>query len=146
MKKQIRKKKMYTGLGILQLFISIAAIPAGLGFILDPSGGNLAMTTELIQNSPFGSYFIPGIILFTVNGIGSLFGSFVSFYKHKSAGVLSMVLGLALIIWIIAQVYWMGLVSWLQPFIFVLGAIELILAINLTNNQRDLAENKKVNI
>lgn len=146
MKKQIRNKKMYTGLGILQLFISIAAIPAGLGFILDPSGGNLGMTTELIQNSPFGSYLIPGIILFTVNGIGSLLGSFVSFYKHKSAGMLSMVLGLVLIIWIIAQVYWMGLVSWLQPFIFVLGVMELILAIFLNNNQRDLVEKNKVTI
>ena len=146
MKKQKSKKKMFTGLGILQLFISFAAIPAGLGFILDPSGGNLAMTTELIQDSPFGSYLIPGIILFTVNGIGSLFGSLVSFYKHKSAGLLSMVLGLALIIWIIAQVYWMGLVSWLQPFIFVLGVIELILAINLNNNQRDLAEKNKFTI
>ena len=146
MKKQIREKKLYTGLGILQLFISVAAIPAGLGFILDPSGGNLAMTTDLIQDSPFGSYLIPGIILFTVNGIGSLLGSFVSFYKHNSAGVLSMVLGLALIIWIIAQVYWMGFVSWLQPFIFILGVIELILAINLKNNQRDLAEKNKISI
>lgn len=121
-------KKLFIRLGILQLFISIAAVPAGIGFIFDPSGENLGMTVELIERSPFNDYLIPGIILFAVNGIGSLIGSLLSFFKNNHAGAVGLVLGIALIIWILAQVYWMGLVSWLQPFILILGVLELTLA------------------
>ncbi len=42
-----------------------------------------------------------------------------------------MILGSALIIWIVAQVYWIGLVSWLQPFFLVVGVIELFLGYKL---------------
>lgn len=128
MKNQISSKSLFISLGILQLFISIAAIPAGIGFILDPSGEKLGISMELIKESPFANYFIPGVILLIVNGIGSLIGSLHSFFKHKRTGIIAITLGIALVIWIVSQVYWIGLVSWLQPFIFVMGILEIILA------------------
>lgn len=127
----LNNKRFFMGLGILQLFISLGAIPAGISFLLDPSGKGLGMATDLLKNSPFINFFIPGLYLLSINGIGNLIGAIFSFRKQKYASNLGMILGSALIIWIVAQVYWIGLVSWLQPFFLVVGIIELFLGYKL---------------
>lgn len=113
--------------GVLQLFIGIGAVAAGIGFMMEPDGSNLSMSVELLKESPFKDFLIPGIVLFSVNGIGSLIGCFLSFKRHPSAGTAGMILGMVLIIWIVAQVYWIHLISWLQPLFFIFGMFEFIL-------------------
>lgn len=125
------KGKIFITLGILQLFIAVAAISAGLLFIVDPSGEKLGMTVQLIERSHFNDYLVPGIILFTVHGLGSVMGAITSLLKKNYSGKVGTFLGVALMIWIVVQVYWMGLESWLQPFMFLLGAIELGLSVIL---------------
>ncbi len=71
----LNNKRFFMGLGILQLFISLGAIPAGISFLLDPSGKGLGMATDLLKNSPFINFFIPGLYLLSINGIGNLIGA-----------------------------------------------------------------------
>ena len=111
----------------LQLLIGIGAVAAGIGFILKPDGSNLGMPVELLGEAPFEDYLIPGIVLLTINGLGSILGCLLSFRCHPFAGKVTMILGVAMVIWISIQVYWMGLISWLQPVYFVVGIIEIFL-------------------
>ena len=116
-------------LGYLQLFIGMGAVAGALPMILTPLGSGDGLSIEVLQNTPFTNYLIPGIILFSINGIGSLVASYFSLKLLKPAGILGMIFGIALIIWIIVQVYLLGFVSWLQPLYLALGTLELILGI-----------------
>lgn len=120
-------KALFYLMGTLLLLIAIGAISAGIGFILKPDGSNLSMSVNLLKDSPFEDFLIPGILLLIINGLGSLLGSFLSFKRHSFASTVTVVLGFAMVVWIVAQVYWIGLKSFLQPTFFVVGVIEIIL-------------------
>ncbi len=122
------RRRLAIGLGILQMFIGIGAVPAGIAMIADPSGGGLGMPLEMLANSPFSDFFIPGVFLLVVNGIGSLLGGIASFRRHRFAAAIAAGLGTFLMVWIAAQVWWMG-VHWLHVLYFVLGLVELTLGL-----------------
>jgi hypothetical protein len=114
-------------LGALQLFIGLGAVAGGLGLALEPSGANLGIPLGLLEGSPFASYLIPGIVLFAVNGLGSLVGAAASFTRRRYAGEIAMALGLFLVAWITVQVYWFAGIHWLHVLYFGLGALEFVL-------------------
>jgi len=122
-----KSKKYYILLGIIQIFIAISAIPAGITFIIDPSGQLNGTTTELLTNSPFSNFLIPGLFLLIVHGVGNLFSALLSFQRLNIASFAGMLLGTILILWIIFQVAWIGLSSFLQPLFFAIGIIEAVL-------------------
>jgi hypothetical protein len=114
-------------LGIVFVFVALGAIPAGLSMILEPDGSGLKMTTGLLKGSPFKSFLIPGIFLFTVNGILNIAAAILCFMKSRFAGYAGIILGLCLILWIIIQVFSVGLNHFLQPTYFIIGMIEIFL-------------------
>jgi hypothetical protein len=132
------KKSIVSALGILQLFVGIGAVPVGFLFIVDPTGAGLGFPSEwlaTLATTPFKNYLIPGIFLFTVNGIGSLAGAFLTFRRHRLAGLAAAGLGIFLMAWIAVQVITLGPpLHWLQILYFVLGAVELLLGWQMNPN------------
>jgi hypothetical protein len=124
-----RKTKRAIGLGVLQLFIGIGAVVGGVGLINDPSGASLGMSLSWLQDTPFTDYSIPGWVLFLINGLVTCVGGILSLLGSKMAGKLAVILGAFLILWIIAQVGWLGLLSALQPLYATLGVVEVILGV-----------------
>ncbi len=122
-------------LGLLQLFIGIGGIAGGIGLLLKPSGANMGMNTEVLTGSPFQNYLVPGLTLLLIIGVGNLIGSAASFLRYRYSGELTVFLGGFLALWIILQVIWLGLVSWLQPVYFLLGCGELLLGWRMRKNQ-----------
>jgi hypothetical protein len=121
-------------LGILQLLVGIGAVPAGLGLVMDPSGASLRFRLEWLEGTPFSNFLIPGLILMIVNGFGSLAGSVASLRGWRRAGEVGLALGIFLTLWIILQVYWIGLGSWLQPTYFVIGLLECGLSVKVLSS------------
>lgn len=122
------KESVVTTLGILQILIGIGAVPVGLMFMADPSGGSLGFPLEWVADTPFRTYLVPGIFLFGVNGIGSLTGAFLTFRRHRLADVAAMGLGAFLMAWIVVQAVTLGPPPhWIQILYFLLGAVELLL-------------------
>ena len=128
--------KRFQVLGYLQIFIGMGALSGGLPMILTPNGGSSGLNTDILQNTPFTNFLIPGILLFTINGIGSLVGAYFSLKFKKQTGFFGIFLGIALIIWIITQMYLLGFVSWLQPLFGTLGVLELVLGIIIYRKQQ----------
>lgn len=124
---------MKNGLGVLQVFIGIGAVGGGLGLVLEPSGENLRIPIDLLHNSPFSNYLVPGIFLLAINGLGNLVGSVLSFRRYLYAGETAMVLGVFLVVWIILQVYWIGSFHWLHACYLGLGLLEFFLGRSLRN-------------
>ena len=122
-----KKKRIVTGLGVLQLFIGLGAVGGGLALVLAPSGSILKMPLDLLKSTPFSTYLIPGIVLLVVNGLGSLAGAAASFTRHRNAGKSAMALGAFLVAWIMLQVYWFAGFHWLHALYLGLGLLEFIM-------------------
>jgi len=120
-------KWLVNTLGFLQGFIVFSAFAGGAGFIFDPSGKSMWMTIDMLEKSPFMDFLIPGLILFIVLGVGNLLGTILTFKRHHFSGSMAILLGVALVIWICVQVYWIGLGSFLQLLYLILGLIEFAL-------------------
>ncbi|HOW32438.1 MAG TPA: hypothetical protein PLP88_12815 [Bacteroidales bacterium] len=123
------KKRINLILGIIQIFVAAGALPAGYAMMADPSGEGLGMTTEMLTHSPFGSFLIPGIFLFTVNGLLQLIAGILTLKRRNYMWLPGIGLGIALLIWIIVQVLSIGLNSVLQPVYFGIGLIEIALSL-----------------
>ena len=132
----ITRKGLFIWLGVLQAFIGVGAVAGGLGLALEPSGANLGMPLELLEETPFATFLIPGIVLFAVNGLGSLTGAIASFARHRYAGHAAIALGAFLIAWIVVQVYWFDGFHWLHWLYLGLGIVELALGWSVRRSVR----------
>ena len=91
--------------------------------VLVPDGSLLGMPLALLNGTPFGSYLIPGLILFLFLGLGSLI-ALIAFRRHpvRFAGSV-LVEGAALIVWVVTQVAMIGPLHIMQPVMFLLGLV-----------------------
>ncbi len=129
-------KKFCYALGALQAFTAVGAIPAGYGMLSDTTGAGLGMSPEILANSPIDSFLLPGLFLLIVNGFANLAAAVLSFTRNRYAGHAGLLLGLALILWIVIQVWWISLSSVLQPVFFVIGIINTLLGWRIIRAQR----------
>ncbi|WP_250631883.1 hypothetical protein [Rhodoflexus caldus] len=88
---------------VLLLVNGIGALLGGFQLITDPSGATLQMPLSFLQHSPFDNYLIPGIILFTANGLLSMTIVVLIFMKLPQAGKWVAAQGIILSGWIIVQ-------------------------------------------
>ncbi len=130
------RKSLFIWLGVLQAFIGVGAVAGGLGLALDPSGESVGIPLDLLEETPFATFLIPGIVLFAVNGLGSLTGAIASFARRRYAGHTAIALGAFLIAWILVQVYWFAGFHWLHWLYLALGIVELALGWSVRRSAR----------
>ena len=116
--------RLSISVGVFQLLIGISAAGGGYGLMVDPSGESLQIPQQWLEGSPFKDYFVPGLVLFLVNGLGNLAAAIVTFRRRTLAGLLAILLGAFMIAWIVVQVAIIGYASWLQPTYFTVGLFE----------------------
>lgn len=124
-------KKLYYILGTFQAVTAIGAIPAGIGYLTDTSGQGMGTSTEILANSPLKSFLLPGLFLVLVNGVAHIGGSVLSFSRHRYAGYAGLILGILLTLWIIIQIAWISLTSFLQPLFLLIGIVNTIISLRI---------------
>ncbi|MES2774805.1 MAG: hypothetical protein V4722_11510 [Bacteroidota bacterium] len=107
---------------VLLLFNGIGACYGGYHLMMHPDGSSLEMSLKYLDDTPFGSYFIPGIVLFICNGLCSFFVLLAMLLKFKSAAILTVFQGAILIGWIIIQVILIGTLNHLHMILASAGA------------------------
>jgi len=130
------KRTVYFAEGVLQSFIGIGAVISGALLIVRPDGHYLQIPLDMLKNSPFRNFLIPGIILFLVNGVGNITSAVLCFRIQRIAGFAGLFFGFGLIIWLFVQVSLVGGGHWLQYLYFVLGIIQLLLGIAMRELER----------
>ncbi len=113
-------KRYYRFLFILHAFVSVGALFGGLAGMLNPFEP-LGIPAELLDGSPFSSYFVPSLILFVVIGLGNGFSALTAKRNSKYQGYISSVFSWALMIWIVVQVVIIDTVDFLHVLYFLIG-------------------------
>lgn len=124
----------------LHLFIGIGAIAGGSAAVLNPESP-FGVPSEMLRNSPFSNYLIPGLFLLTFLGAGNLLASLLIFRKANPGGIFSGMLGICLILWILIQCYVLQSIGVLHIVFFLLGVIQALLAFVLLYKQNRFPAN-----
>lgn len=112
-----------TGLLVLLAFLSATALGGGSALIAQPDGGLLGMSPGELATSMFRDFRWPGIILFTLFGVGGGV-AFQGVRKRMPWGTrMALFIGSALVAWIIVQVVMIEKPSPLQPLLLVVGVL-----------------------
>lgn len=111
---------------ILLLFNGIGAVYGGLLLIVDPSGTSIGLPLDLLGNSPFPNYFIPGLVLFIVNGLCSLITVGLAAYKWNHFPKAIFFQGMALITWLMVQLIVIKYIYFLH---YVMGSVGILLIV-----------------
>ena len=115
----------------LEVLLSIGALGGGLILMLAPRGEILPLPLSALTGSPFDTYFVPGLILFSVIGLGPLVAARLAWMRHPVAPVAAFVVGAGLLIWVAVEVAIIGYSNEppLQAIYGILGVAILLVAV-----------------
>jgi hypothetical protein len=122
---------------VLQVLMGLAAVGGGLDLVLT-NGQLMRMPAELLRDSPFDTYFIPGLVLLTV-GIINLVSAAAVLRRHRWGAPASVAVGIMWIGWFVVQVAVVGLLNWQQPVYFAVGLLIIGLAAPSLIGQRQMS-------
>jgi len=109
----------------LLFFTGITASFSGFMLMYDPTGHPLSMSTSILQNSPFETFFLPGIILFLLIGISSILIAFFVLNDHSYSTKLIFFQGVIMLGWIAVQLILISQFFYLQ-IIYLLISLALV--------------------
>jgi hypothetical protein len=128
-------KRLYRMLFALHVFVGVGAVFGGLAAITNPKAP-LGIPIEVLKNSPFSTFLIPGIILFTLIGLGNIFSALMFRFNSRFQGYISSVFSWALVIWIIVQCIMLNSIAALHVIFFTIGLIEASLSMIILYEKR----------
>jgi hypothetical protein len=108
----------------LEVLLGIGALGGGLVLIVAPRGEIMPLPLSALAGSPFETYRWPGVILFTVLGLGPLVAARLAWGRHPLAPLAAFVVGAALLIWVTVEIAIFGYSNKppLQAIYLVMGA------------------------
>ena len=115
----------------LEVVLSIGALAGGLILMLAPRGEILPLPLSALAGSPFDTYFVPGLILFSVIGLGPLVAARLAWLRHPLAPTAAFIVGAGLLIWVAVEIAIIGYSNEppLQAIYGLLGVAILLIAI-----------------
>jgi hypothetical protein len=115
----------------LEVFLSIGALVGGGILAVAPRGEIIPLPVSALGGSPFDSYFVPGLILFSVLGLGPLGAALLAWAGHPLAPFAAAIVAAVLLIWLAVEIVIVGYSNNppLQPFYLLLGAAITVVAL-----------------
>jgi hypothetical protein len=130
------------------LFLAINGLIGGYLMLRDPNGIPMGMPVSYLERTPFQNFLLPGIWLIFIWGCGSLVIlvglwmrpkwavlELLTFWTHEHwAWVLSVILGIALLVWLTVQVFTLPAMAPIQYILY--GLALLLVGLPLLPNMR----------
>ena len=137
-----RPWQLWPLLGLLGL-LSLGGFIGGLSFVRDASGGGLGANVSWLHETPVSDYFLPGLFLLGVYGIGSLILMVGLVWRmpggplphpdarpgRRWAWIGTIGQGATLVLWILYEFLVLPDQMLLQPILIVVGLLMLLLAL-----------------
>ncbi|MBU0731701.1 hypothetical protein KKC88_02375 [Patescibacteria group bacterium] len=139
----------------LILLLAIGAFYGGITLIISPDGSMLGTPLEILQDTIFPNFLIPGIILFLVNGVFPLLVFFalifkwnwkwaeaLNLYKNQHWSLtFSYYIGFILSLWIVFQVAILKDISFFH-FIYIIWGMVIVFISQLPSLRKYYKKNE----
>jgi hypothetical protein len=102
------RPRLATASMVLEIVLGVGALFGGLALMAGPRGEILPLPLSALAGSPFASYLVPGAVLFTVLGLGSLGAVVLVWRRHRLAPLGAFATGAALLVWLMVQIAIVG--------------------------------------
>lgn len=119
----------------LELVTGGAALVCGLLLVARPDGSLLQAETSALAGSPFPDYRVPGLLLAALVGVGFLTMAAWLWSRRRGAWLLSLLGGLGLVVFELAEVLWLGFQP-LEAVFMAVGLVVVLLAWRLEEQPR----------
>lgn len=116
---------------ILLAIVAFTGLLGGWTLMANPSGSSIQLSPDYLKATPFKSYFIPGVILFSAVGAGGVVVFILIMLKSRFYEIAIAIYGLILAGWITIQVYLIREVNYLQAIYIVAAAYFILLGVKL---------------
>lgn len=111
---------------LLEGFLALTAIPAGMAMVFRPDGSLLGFPPGMLAGTPFHGYLVPGLVLSVVIGGAASAALAALLARRRTAPRLVAASGAVTTGWIAAQLWFIGYQGLLQPLILAIGACLLL--------------------
>jgi hypothetical protein len=120
---------------VIHIIVGLGGLVGGYSAITNPMEP-MGAPIEMLKNSPFTDFLIPGLILFFVIGVGNIVSAVLFSRKIIYQGYISSVFSWALVIWIVVQCIMIQDVVFLHVFFFIVGIVQALLSFLLLYEQK----------
>lgn len=104
------------------VLLGLGALGGAAFLVSDPDGSSMNWTTAMLAGSPFADFFVPGLLLGGLFGVGSFVVAGLGLGRVRIAPFLAFAIGCAQMIWIVVELAIIGQFSFLHPACFAIGA------------------------
>lgn len=111
--------------------IAVTTIVYGIWMVQDPEGVVLNLQTYLLDNTPFKSFVMPGILLAIIVGGVNLVALVKNLRHSHKRFTWAIAGGTILTIWILTQMFLTGMVHWILFLYLGIGILTILLAYQL---------------
>lgn len=111
---------------LLETAVAFLALRGGIG-LLRPDA--LGIPLSLLQNTPFTSFLLPGLILLFVVGGTHVLAIITLLRNSLYAHEFSVTAGFGLLIWTFVEIYMIPRPHWLQALMFAIGVTVISLTV-----------------
>ena len=112
-------------------FIAVTSTLSGLLMISNPDGKILNLSLNLLEETPFKNFLIPGILLTTIVGGVNLFAVFYNIQRHHNRYNWAMAGGIMISGWVVVQMILIQAAHWLHFLYLGIGIFIILLAYQL---------------
>ena len=105
------------------IVLGLGALAGGIALVSKPDGSVMQFDPALLAGSPFSDYFLPGLILGGLFGVGSLGVAGLGLRHHRLAPFLAFAIGCGMMVWIVVELAIIRELSFLHPTFFGVGLV-----------------------
>lgn len=140
------RSRLAKAAGALEVFLSVGALGGGVALVLGSRGEIIPLPLSALKGSPFETYFVPGLILFGVIGLGPLLAALLVWLRHPLAPLATVVTGVVLLTWLAVEIAIIGYTNDppLQPFYLLLGAAITVIGLGWQAETRAYASRGRI--
>ncbi len=112
---------------LLTAFVALTAILSGALLVSYPDGSLLNLSVELLKETPFKNFLVPGILLTVVVGGINLVAVILNMQTHPLRYNWAIAGAIVIICWILFQMFF-SLTHWLHVAYLIIGIVMILLA------------------
>jgi hypothetical protein len=109
--------------------LGMGAIAGGIALMSKPDGSVMHFDVAILAGSPFTDFFVPGLILGGLFGVGSFVVAALGLQHVRLAPFLAFAIGCGQMVWIVVELAIIGEFSFLHPTFFGVGLLIAVAAV-----------------